>query len=141
MKKKILVTGATGFIGNHVINKLINTGYQVIATSTSEEKARRYLWFPQVTFIPFHLAKWSPADNLFNYFQQPDLVIHLAWEGLPNYKSAFHIEENLPAHFAFLSNLIDNGLKDLTVTGTCFEYGMQEGSLREDMITVPANAY
>src|SRR5205085_3838924 len=71
----------------------------------------------------------------------PDLAIHLAWEGLPNYKSAFHEEVNYPRHLAFLSNLLRNGLKDLSVTGTCFEYGMQEGCLTEDMPCYPANPY
>src|SRR5688500_198991 len=129
MEKKILVTGATGFIGNHVINKLIKTGYQVIATSTSEEKASRFSWFPGVTFIPFDLSTWSQENNLYDFFHAPDNLIHLAWQGLPNYKAAFHTEENLPVHFAFLTNLINNGLEDVTITGTCFEYGMQEGCL------------
>ena len=74
--------------------------------------------------------------NYFNFLKSPSLI-HLAWEGLPNYKAAFHVEENLPRHFPFLKNLIKNGLKDLTVTGTCFEYGMQEGSLQEDMEVFP----
>ena len=68
-------------------------------------------------------------------------MIHLAWEGLPNYKSSFHEEINLPRHLALLTNIIKNGLNDLTVTGTCFEYGMQEGALKEDMPVFPANSY
>ncbi len=37
--------------------------------------------------------------------------------------------------------MITNGLEDLTVTGTCFEYGFAEGCLSEDMKANPANAY
>jgi dTDP-6-deoxy-L-talose 4-dehydrogenase (NAD+) len=37
--------------------------------------------------------------------------------------------------------MIANGLKDLTVTGTCFEYGFVEGCLSEDLISNPANPY
>jgi dTDP-6-deoxy-L-talose 4-dehydrogenase (NAD+) len=37
--------------------------------------------------------------------------------------------------------MIVNGLKDLSVTGTCFEYGFVEGCLKEEMKTEPANAY
>jgi dTDP-6-deoxy-L-talose 4-dehydrogenase (NAD+) len=40
-----------------------------------------------------------------------------------------------------LKNLIQNGLRNFTVTGTCFEYGMQEGILSEDLPSTPANAY
>jgi dTDP-6-deoxy-L-talose 4-dehydrogenase (NAD+) len=68
-------------------------------------------------------------------------LIHLAWEGLPNYKADFHLTKNLPLQKAFLSNLLQNGLKDITVTGTCFEYGMKEGILSEDMKCEPANPY
>ena len=139
--KKILVTGATGFIGNYVIKELLENNCKVFATSSNEPKARKSPWFSQVVFIPFNLRDFKETVNYFALFNEPDLVIHLAWEGLPNYKAAFHVEENLPRHLSFLKNLVNNGLADLTVTGTCFEYGMQEGCLKEDMDTFPSNAY
>jgi nucleoside-diphosphate-sugar epimerase len=139
--KKILVTGATGFIGNYVIRELLNKNHQVIATSSSAEKARQQSWYDKVNYLPFNLAADFSTINLYQYFNQPDLLIHLAWEGLPNYKAAFHLEENLPRHVDFLTNLLSNGLADLTVTGTCFEYGMKEGCLNEEMPADPANPY
>jgi len=139
--KKVLVTGATGFIGNYVVKELLENNCEVIATSSNEEKAKTFSWFSKVTYIPLNLKDLKPGEDYFSFFNKPSLVIHLAWEGLPNYKSSFHIEENLPRHFAFLNNLISNGLKDLAVTGTCFEYGMKEGCLSEDMEAYPANPY
>ncbi len=139
--KKILVTGATGFIGNYVIPELLRQNCKVIATSADHEKAMEAAWYSQVRYIPFNLKEFDNSVDLYSFFGEPDAMIHLAWEGLPNYKEAFHIEENLPRHYAFLSNMINNGLKDLLVTGTCFEYGMQEGCLSEDMETRPANPY
>ena len=138
--KKILVTGATGFIGNHVVG-LLAQQYQVIATGAHESKARKKSWYQQVQFIPFNLADYDASADYFNYFQEPDHVIHLAWEGLPNYQAAFHVDTNLPRHYQFLSNLIKHGAKDLTVTGTCLEYGMQEGALTETMPVFPTNPY
>lgn len=138
---KVLVTGATGFIGNYVVAGLLQRGHQVIASSVSAEKARLLPWFQQVEYIAFDLASFDDAVNYYQYFAAPEAVIHLAWEGLPNYKAAFHIEVNLPRHYAFLANLVRNGLTNLTVTGTCFEYGMQEGRLEESMPAQPANAY
>ncbi len=79
--------------------------------------------------------------NYFEYFEKPDICIHLAWQGLPNYKESFHLEKNLPTQYTFLKNLVANGLQRLTVTGTCFEYGMQEGCLSETVQTNPDNAY
>ncbi len=138
---KVLVTGATGFIGNYVVEELLGYNCVVIASSANKQKAEQAFWFNKVTYIPFNFADFDPAINYYTLFGEPDLMIHLAWEGLPNYKSSFHEELNLPRHVAFLTNLITNGLKDLTVTGTCFEYGMQEGCLREDMPTLPTNPY
>lgn len=138
---KILVTGATGFIGNYVIDQLLYKGYEVVATSTSKEKAVSFNWYPQVKYVEFNINDIDPGLNYFDFFDRPDALIHLSWEGLPNYKEAFHIEKNLPAQYAFLKNLIKNGLNDVTVSGTCFEYGMQEGILSEDMEAKPENFY
>ncbi len=139
--KKVLVTGATGFIGNYVIRELLTLDVQVIATSVSASKASSQDWFDKVTYISFDLKNFDSHTNYFTFFQKPDAVIHLAWEGLPNYKETFHIEENLPRHYLFLKNMVDNGLKDITITGTCFEYGLQEGCLSEEMPAHPSNAY
>ena len=138
---KVLVTGATGFVGNYVMKELLAGGHELIATSSDEEKARLTSWYNSVKYIPLDLASFDPSTDYFQFFSEPDLVIHLAWEGLPNYKSPFHEEINLPRHLAFLTNLVKNGLQDLSVTGTCFEYGMQEGALSEIMPCFPANPY
>ena len=138
---KILVTGATGFIGNYVVKVLLKNNCQVIATSLNEEKAKAASWFSQVKYIPFDLKNFDDSINYYSFFEEPDAMIHLAWEGLPNYKEAFHTQENLPRHLAFLTNLIKNGLTNLSVTGTCFEYGMKEGCLSEEMECEPANPY
>lgn len=138
---KVLVTGATGFIGNYVVEDLLNRNIAVITTSVNPAKVAAASWHGKTTHIPFDLAGFNNEIDYFDFFQRPEAVIHLAWEGLPNYKSSFHEEVNLPRHYSFLSNLVRNGLNNLTVTGTCFEYGMQEGGLREDMPAIPANSY
>ena len=113
----------------------------VIASSSNTESASLKSWFASVNYIPFELKSFDDNINYFDYFNKPDLLIHLAWEGLPNYKEDFHITENLPRHFSFLKNIIKNGLNDLTVTGTCLEYGMIEGCLNEEMKVKPDIAY
>lgn len=138
---KISVTGATGFIGNHVIEKLLeyDGDIQVIAASRNAEKAKSCKWFSKVRYLSCDLN--AVPEDCFQYFGKPDALIHLAWEGLPNYKDLFHFEKNLYADYFFLKNMIEQGLKDVTVTGTCFEYGMQSGALHEDMETKPDNPY
>lgn len=138
---KVLVTGATGFIGRYVIADLLQRpGIEVVASGTSVAKAALQPWYPQVQFVPFDLGT-APETALMAHFGHPDKLIHLAWGGLPNYKKLFHFEEELPRQYAFLKRFIREGLQDLTISGTCFEYGMQEGLLREDMPANPANPY
>lgn len=139
--KRILVTGATGFIGNYVIQALLERGHEVIATSLTPEKATQKEWFNRVTYIPFDIEAYTDNINCYQYFKEPQSMIHLAWEGLPNYNADFHILQNLPAHEKFMTNLIQNGLKDISVSGTCLEYGLQNGCLREDMPALPGTSY
>lgn len=135
---KILVSGATGFIGKYVVNELLKSGHTVIAATT---KVAQPISSEKINYVFLDLDKLDPAENYFSYFGEPDMLIHLAWQGLPNYKLTFHFEKNLISHYAFLKNIIANGLKKLAVTGTCFEYGMREGCLSEDMLTDPQNPY
>jgi dTDP-6-deoxy-L-talose 4-dehydrogenase (NAD+) len=148
--EKILVTGASGFVGQYVVAELIRSGYSVIASSADPEKAGRSAWFGQAAYIPLDLSAFDPATgdsisgpdtDYFRRFGEPDRLIHLAWEGLPNYKDSFHTDVNYPRHAAFLENLVRHGLRDMTVIGTCLEYGMQEGELGEDLPPRPANPY
>lgn len=137
---KILVTGASGFIGNYIIDYLVrNTNHQIIATSRNINRVKDKTWYSKVQFLEADL--YSKKNNFFEFFEKPDLLIHLAWANLPNYTKSFHITENLPKDILFLENIIDHGLKQLVVTGTCFEYGMQEGELCEAMPTQPQNPY
>lgn len=139
--KKVLVTGATGFIGNYVVQNLLANGHIVIASSANESSARRKGWFSRVIYRPLDFSLLSDDQDYFRFFDRPDTAIHLTWEGLPNYNAGFHLETNLARHQLFLKNLVRNGLKNLNVTGTCFEYGMQEGCLSETLPAKPANPY
>lgn len=138
---KILITGATGFIGNHLVKELLkDTKNEIIATSRDIEKVKKYEWFSRVKYISYDLNSQEEL-NLFEYFDKPDKVIHLAWDGLPNYNDLIHIEKNLFNNYNFIKNIISNGLKDITITGTCFEYGLINGCLNEELKTNPSNSY
>ncbi len=135
---KILVTGATGFVGNHVVSELLKYDHTIVATTTKTKENNSY---DKLSYAFLDLDNIDPNENYFSHFGNPDVLIHLAWQGLPNYKSLFHFEKNLISHYAFLKNIITNGLKKLVVTGTCFEYGMKDGCLSENMVTDPQNPY
>lgn len=137
----ILVTGATGFVGRHVVARLLtNPAVRVVATGRTAPQPGETDW-AAVRFVPFDTDTDVADMDLFAHFGRPDAVIHLAWPGLPDYKSLKHVETYWLEQYRFLTNLISNGLTDLTVTGTCLEYGLQSGCLSEDLPTQPTTAY
>ena len=89
---KILVTDATGFIGHHVVQWLVNHDYDVVATATSEEKAKKFAWYDSVKFTVRDY--YTEEKNFYEYFDEPDILIHLAWKGLPNYMMRFHLTDS-----------------------------------------------
>jgi nucleoside-diphosphate-sugar epimerase len=138
-KKRILITGSTGYLGSKLVNTLLENNYNIIATGIEKKEMVANSWINNVEYIQYDIN--SDNNNYYELFKKPDAMIHLAWEGLPNYKALFHFEKNLPNQYRFLKNIISNGLSDVTITGTCFEYGLKNGSLTEDMETTPVTSY
>lgn len=134
---RIAVTGATGFIGRHVLSVLAQQGADV--TVMQRPGTERSPWIAGVSAVEIDLH--DPPVDSFEILGRPDTLIHLAWAGLPNYKSLHHFEEELPTQYRFLRRLIDGGLSRIVVAGTCFEYGMCSGPLSEEMLPQPANPY
>lgn len=120
---RLAVTGARGFIGRHVLAELAGRGVQA-----------RLLQRPEFDLL-------DGSEDLYERAGRPEVLLHLAWGGLPNYQSLRHFEVERPAQYAFLRALVCGGLRHLVVAGTCFEYGMQSGPLHEDLPCTPANAY
>jgi dTDP-6-deoxy-L-talose 4-dehydrogenase (NAD+) len=108
-------------------------------TGTSKQKAVKFKWYNHVQFETLDLNKVD--EDFFQKCKNVDKVIHLAWSGLPNYKDLFHIESNLMPQYLFIKKLVLYGLHDITITGTCLEYGMTCGALSADMDTNPTNPY
>ncbi|MGZ5051343.1 MAG: NAD-dependent epimerase/dehydratase family protein [Methylobacter sp.] len=134
---KIAVTGASGFVGRYVLAQLLKHPVEVIAVTRVPEKLADFS--RRVRVVEMDIA--SPEPGCFEHMSRPDVLIHLAWDGLPNYKSLHHFETELPRQYAFLKTMVEGGLRSLLVTGTCFEYGMQSGPLAPGMQTLPNNPY
>ncbi|KNZ31085.1 MAG: epimerase [Methylibium sp. NZG] len=134
---KIAVTGASGFVGRHVLAELVRR--DVAATVLLRPATTAPDWLQGHRIVRMDIAD-SPTDA-FELAGRPDVLIHLAWGGLPNYKSLHHFEQELPAQYRFLKAMVGAGLRHLVVSGTCFEYGMQSGSLTEEMPAAPTNPY
>lgn len=134
---KIAVTGASGFIGRHVLAELSQQDVEIVAITRDPKRLTDFGKAHHV--IEFDIA--DPGVGSFEKLGRPEVLIHLAWSGLPNYRSLHHFETELPRQFHFLKSLIEGGLTSLLVAGTCFEYGMQSGPLSPDTLPRPSNPY
>ncbi len=135
---KIAVTGASGFIGRHVLPALsAASSVEVVASSRSEVPVQNL----PAGVRHVNLDIGSPSHTDYDRLGRPDVLVHLAWAGLPNYRSLHHFETELPRQYAFLRSLVEAGLPSLLVAGTCYEYGMRCGELDESMTAQPANPY
>lgn len=136
---RVLVTGATGFVGRHLVEALLMRGCAVRAVARNPQVAQSMPWIDQVEFVA---ADIHAADlDVTALTQGIDAMAHLAWPGLPNYQALFHFEHNLPADYGFIKRVVEAGVRQVLVTGTCFEYGQQSGALDEQTVTLPSNPY
>jgi nucleoside-diphosphate-sugar epimerase len=130
---KLLLTGASGFIGQHVLARLRQCeGVELLVLSRTPASAPQDL-SSIVGSIGADAPDWDELGR-------PDVVLNLAWGGLPNYRSSHHFDEAYH-HSRFLRRLMAQGLPRLVCAGTCFEYGMKDGCLVEDQPTDPGNPY
>jgi len=134
---KVAVTGATGFIGRHVLAELKKYNIDIVAVTRNALRMNDF--DASVRIVQMDIS--VPPVDCFECLGKPDVLIHLAWDGLPNYNSLHHFETELSIQYQFLKVMVESGLSSLLVTGTCFEYGMQSGALSAAMPTKPSNPY
>ena len=129
---KILVTGANGYIGTGVVNQLLMDGHNVIATDYS---------LNTVSNDAVHMAgDLFSISNPYEYFGEPDAVVHLAWRDGFKHSSDNHMND-LPKHYAFLKALIESGIQQVCVMGSMHEVGFFEGAINEKTPTNPQSLY
>lgn len=77
ISQRIVITGANGFIGSHLVNFLNNSGYQVLALYHTEPKIK----INSVNYNYFDLSKGLMDDSL---IEKNDIIIHCAYNKLAN---------------------------------------------------------
>ena len=135
-RTSVCITGGTGFIGRAIVEYLLEKEYEVVVITRKTLTVEKFSWADQVRVIP--------CDIFGEYIDLPklgvDILLHLAWGHLSNYRS--------PQHFiyakdskAFICRQLKNGLKHVSVTGSCQEYGLGYGPLEPLGPLNPHTAY
>jgi len=129
---KVLVTGANGYLGQGITDKLCKDGHEVIATDF------------KLNYVTDKAIKVQcnlfEVQEPYEFFGKPDAVLHLAWrDGFIHY-SENHLND-LNYHITFMKRLIEGGLKHITVLGSVHEVGFFEGSVNETVKCEPLSYY
>lgn len=132
-EKYILITGANGYIGSHVVHTLLEKNVRVTAVDLSVDFID-----PRAVRIPCNLFEASVSD-LFGE-RIPDACLHFAWKDGFRHDSAAHMEM-LSSHFRFLTEMAKQGVKQLAVMGTMHEIGYHEGAVDENTPCRPLSLY
>ena len=139
---KVLLTGATGFIGSHVARLLVNTDVEVYALVRESSD----LWRIKDIASRLHLvqADLLVADEVEAQLARirPEICLHLAWYAVPGeYLTARENIDLLKASLNLASCLAQLGCKRFVGVGTCFEYDIGSECLAETSPVKPRNLY
>lgn len=134
---RVLVTGATGFIGRQCIEPLRAKGYEVHAVSARQHAENR-----AVNWHRADLLDVGQCNELVSEVQ-PTHLLHFAWYAVPG--EYWTSAENLrwvQASLELMRAFVASGGKRLVMAGTCAEYDWGFGHCSEDSTPlVPATLY
>ena len=139
---RVFVTGATGFIGSHVVRALVRRGAEVHALVRPGADTRRIAdVLGALRPVPGDLlAPYRLGAELARI--RPDACVHLAWYTVPGrYLDARENLAMLEAGLGLLRELTRVECRRLVAVGTCFEYDTDWGYLSEATPTRPRNLY
>ena len=130
----VLVTGANGYIGRHVVTALLDKGARVIACDVTCDGVDKRAEIRELNlFTP-------SSGNIYEELGSPDVCLHMAWRNGFVHNASTQMGD-LSAHYNFLISMIDGGLKHLAVMGTMHEIGYWEGMIDERTPCNPVSMY
>jgi len=138
----VLVTGATGFVGSHVVRSLVASGTDVaILVRAGASRQRLDGVVERVQVLEGDLADGVAVERLLEGVR-PEACIHAAWYAEPGkYLDSPQNLDSLRSSLDLIERLANAGCKHVVGVGTCFEYAMQDTPLTEDSPTGPFTLY
>jgi nucleoside-diphosphate-sugar epimerase len=130
---RVLVTGASGFIGSHVTRQIVQEGHEVSAIILPGESTGRLTdVVNRLSIVSLDLCETGAVRELVGK-TRPECAIHLAWYAVPGkYWSAVENLDCVSMTLGLAQALAESGCKRLVAAGTCAEYDWDYGFLSED---------
>ena len=142
---RVLVTGATGFVGSHVARLLARRGHDVHALVLAGEEARATERLgaerSRISLVHGDLLDARSCRAAVAELR-PEGCLHLAWYADPRDYLSARVNIDLVGASAALGSALDEaGCRRLVMTGTCFEYDTALGYLGESSALAPRHLY
>lgn len=139
---KVIVTGATGFVGSHLARLLLEEGCDVHALIRKTSDT----WRISDILDSLHVVKGDllQLGDIEQQLRQigPEMCFHLAWYAVPGkYLTSEENLKMLTASASFASLVSKLGCKRFIGVGTCLEYDTSLGYLSESCPVGPRSLY
>lgn len=143
---RIVVTGATSFIGRAVTEELLSGGHQVIGTVRPDSPGRRLLPGKESGNLSILILSLSEIDGILKEPKMKggaDAWIHLGWEGAgsANRENPQLQARNIDYALNALKTASALGCTRFLFSGSQAEYGIVDGVMREDRECHPVSEY
>jgi nucleoside-diphosphate-sugar epimerase len=123
---RVIITGASGFIGSHVLRELGDRGYEVHALGRSPVGDARAKWHPCDLLVPGSIIPIVGA-------LRADYLVHLAWNATPGlFWTAPDNVDWVAATLQLFRAFARAGGRRAVFAGTCAEYDWTTDLLTED---------
>ena len=142
MKKRVLITGATGFVGRQVLKCLAtqDVNLTVIVRNDKQSLLTNYPSVETVIVTPNLFAE--TAEWWENVLQDIDTVIHVAWYAEPGlYLQSSKNLDCLQGTLSMAKGAVQAGVRRFVGIGTCFEYDLSHGMLSIETPLNPLTPY
>ena len=141
MPVRVLLTGATGFIGSHVARLLVHEGHEVIAiVRPGADRWRLADIASRLDVIEGDLQDFGRIVGRVKA-RRPEICIHLAWKGWSGKAEAEANLSSLGVSLEVLRSMLDLSCRRFVAAGTCFEYELTHERLAETSPLAPHDLY
>jgi len=141
-QQRILVTGAAGFMGSHLVDALLEQGHEVYGVDDMSGGFWRNV-NPKCRFTRLDLRDKGAACDYVSTVR-PEMLFHLAadaTEGRSQFTPLTCTERNLMAYLHTLIPAIAAGVRKIVLASSMSVYGAQEPPFDEAMPPQPEDIY